>query len=104
MESVKKILHIRSKSKSASSQSESPGTSDAQAIHDIRPSFDEEVAAMSPDERKAYLAEFEEAERTGHAKKGSLLERLIERGNRKTEEQLAREAREAREREALGTR
>lgn len=49
---------------------------------------------MTPDERKAYLSEFEEAERNGKPKKGSLLEKLIERGNRKTEEQLAREARE----------
>ena len=43
---------------------------------------------MSLEERKAYLAEFEEAEKTGQPKKGSLLEKLIERGNRKTEEEV----------------
>lgn len=52
---------------------------------------------MSPDEREKYLKEFEDAEREGGPKKGSLLERLIERGNRKTEEQIERETRDARE-------
>lgn len=47
---------------------------------------------MSPAEREAYLKEFEEAERTGEPKKGSLLEKLIARGNKRTEEQIAREA------------
>jgi len=90
MESVKKILHIRHKSKGKHAEEHSEAsTSD---LHDpaVRQSFDEELAAMPPDERKAYLEEFEEAEKTGHPKKGSLLEKLIERGNRKTEEQFGR--------------
>ncbi|KAF2116896.1 hypothetical protein BDV96DRAFT_645296 [Lophiotrema nucula] len=83
MDKVKKVFHIRSKSKA-----EPTGealTHDAE----LRQSIDEELAAMSPDEREKYLKEFEEAEKTGTPKKGSLIERLIERGNRKTEEELA---------------
>lgn len=49
---------------------------------------------MTPEEREAYLKEFEEAERTGVPKKGSLIDKLIERGNRRTEEQLLRESAE----------
>jgi len=49
---------------------------------------------MTPDERDRYIKEMEEAEKTGAPKKGSFLDRLIERGNRRTEEQLEREARE----------
>jgi hypothetical protein len=120
MDSVKKILHIRSKSKSKShtESEESNFSADSGITHEegncaqcplspnihtltvansadvLRKSIDSELAAMTPEERKAYLEEFEEAERTGKPKKGSLLEKLIERGNRKTEEQLEREARE----------
>ncbi|ORX97849.1 hypothetical protein BCR34DRAFT_496587 [Clohesyomyces aquaticus] len=59
-----------------------------------RASIDSEVAAMTPDERDRYIKELEEAETTGAPKKGSFLDKLIERGNRKTEEQLAREVKE----------
>ncbi|KAF2177237.1 hypothetical protein K469DRAFT_644737 [Zopfia rhizophila CBS 207.26] len=85
MDKVKKVLHVRSKSKVETESSHEP---------DPRGSVDEEVAAMSPEERAQYLKEFEEAERTGGPKKGSLLDKLIERGNRRTQEQLAQEARD----------
>jgi hypothetical protein len=49
---------------------------------------------MSPAERDAYIKDLEEAEKTGAPKKGSFLEKLIERGNRKTEEQLVKETEE----------
>lgn len=61
---------------------------------DARASIDSEVAAMSPAERDAYIKDLEEAEKTGAPKKGSFLEKLIERGNRKTEEQLVKETEE----------
>ncbi|KAF1997719.1 hypothetical protein P154DRAFT_273688 [Amniculicola lignicola CBS 123094] len=53
-----------------------------------RASVDEEMAAMTPEERAAYLKDFEEAEKDGKPKRGSLIERLIERGNKKTEEEI----------------
>ncbi|PVI06039.1 hypothetical protein DM02DRAFT_610370 [Periconia macrospinosa] len=59
-----------------------------------RESIDEELAAMSPQEREAYLKEFEDAEKTGEAKKGSLIDKLIARGNKRTEDQLAEEQRQ----------
>jgi hypothetical protein len=61
---------------------------------DARASIDSEVAAMSPAERDAYIKDLEDAEKTGAPKKGSFLEKLIERGNKKTEEQLVKEAEE----------
>ena len=51
---------------------------------------------MTPDERIRYLKEYEHAEKHGEAKKGGFLDRLIASGNKKTEEQLRREAEEAR--------
>lgn len=53
---------------------------------------------MTQEEREAYLKEFEDAEKTGEAKKGSLIDKLIARGNKRTEDQLAEEQRQ---REAL---
>ncbi|KAF2465856.1 uncharacterized protein BDR25DRAFT_306372 [Lindgomyces ingoldianus] len=86
MESIKKVLHIRRKSTAKPSSSRNEA--------DPRTSVDSEVAAMSPDERDRYLKEFEEAEKMGTPKKGGFLDKLIERGNKKTEEQLEKEARE----------
>ena len=40
-----------------------------------RESIDEELAAMSPAEREAYLKEFDDAEKSGEPKKGSLIEK-----------------------------
>lgn len=56
-----------------------------------RGSFDEELANMAPDERVAYLKEYDESDKHGEPKKGGLIEKLIARGNKRTEEQLARE-------------
>jgi hypothetical protein len=57
-----------------------------------RDSYDSELDAMSPEERVRYLKEYEHAEKHGEPKKGSFLDRLISRGNKKTEEDLAAEA------------
>lgn len=59
-----------------------------------RGSFDEELANMTPDERVAYLQEYDESDKHGEPKKGGLIEQLIARGNKRTEEQLEREHRE----------
>ncbi|KAF2741161.1 hypothetical protein EJ04DRAFT_507573 [Polyplosphaeria fusca] len=93
MDKVKKVLHVRRKSKME------PETKYDDAAN--RPSVDEELAAMSPEEREKYLKEFDEAEQTGSAKKGSFLDKLIERGNKKTEEQITREAKEKEARDGV---
>jgi hypothetical protein len=49
---------------------------------------------MNPQERVAYLQEFEHSDKHDEPKKGGLIEKLIARGNKRTEEQLAREASE----------
>jgi hypothetical protein len=56
---------------------------------------------MTPEERVAYLKEYEHAEKHGEPKKGSFLDRLISRGNKKTEEEIAeaKMAEEARRRQ-----
>ncbi|RMZ71051.1 hypothetical protein GMOD_00005548 [Pyrenophora seminiperda CCB06] len=74
-------------------------------IEENRDSIDSELAAMPPHERVAYLKEFEDSDKHDQPKKGGLLEKLIARGNKKTEDQIAaetkeREAREAAHREA----
>ena len=65
-----------------------------------RDSIDSELAAMPPHERVAYLSEFEHSDKHDAPKKGGLIEKLIARGNKRTEEQLAREAKEREERDA----
>jgi hypothetical protein len=55
---------------------------------------------MPPHERVAYLQEFEHSDKHDEPKKGGLIEKLIARGNKRTEEQLAREAKEREERDA----
>mgnify|MGYP003624080230 CR=1 FL=1 len=52
---------------------------------------------MPPHERVAYLQEFEHSDKHDEPKKGGLIEKLIARGNKRTEEQLAREAKEREE-------
>ncbi|KAJ4356251.1 uncharacterized protein N0V89_004282 [Didymosphaeria variabile] len=91
MDKLKDKLHIRRKS-----QSEDTGLSAGQshAAHVQRESFDEELAAVPPEEREAYLKEFEDADRTGESKKGGLIDKLIARGNKRTEDQLAQEQNE----------
>lgn len=46
---------------------------------------------MTPEERVKYLKEFDYAEKHGEPKKGSFLDKLIARGNKKTEDQIAEE-------------
>lgn len=55
---------------------------------------------MPPQDRVAYLKEFEESDKNDAPKKGGLIEKLIARGNRKTEEQIEREWKERQEMEA----
>ena len=68
-----------------------------------RDSIDSELAAMPPQERVAYLQEFEESDKQDTPKKGGLIEKLIARGNKRTEEQLAREAKEREEAQKQAT-
>ena len=68
-----------------------------------RDSIDSELAAMPPHERVAYLKEFEESDKADAPKKGGLIEKLIARGNKRTEEQLAREAKEREEAQKQAT-
>lgn len=49
---------------------------------------------MPPHERVAYLKEFEDSDKHDAPKKGGLLEKLIARGNKRTEEQIERETKE----------
>lgn len=59
-----------------------------------RGSVDSELEAMTPAEREAYLKEFDEAETSGEPKKGSLIDKLIARGNKRTEDQIAQETKD----------
>ena len=97
MDKIKEKLHIGNRRKSqpendAYAQSGGVGT-----IEENRDSIDSELAAMPPQERVAYLKEFEESDKTGEPKKGGLIEKLIARGNKRTEDQIAREAKEREE-------
>lgn len=49
---------------------------------------------MAPQDRVAYLQEYEDSDKADVPKKGGLIEKLIARGNKRTEEQLAREHQE----------
>ena len=49
---------------------------------------------MTPDERVAYLSEYDESDKQDQPKQGGLIEKLIARGNKRTEEQLEREHQE----------
>ncbi|KAF2634992.1 hypothetical protein P280DRAFT_412467 [Massarina eburnea CBS 473.64] len=88
MDKLKDKLHIRRKSQ--------PDEVDESYVtqHSDRESIDSELAAMSPAEREAYIKEFEHAEKEDAPKKNSLIDKLIARGNKRTEEQLAQEQRE----------
>lgn len=52
---------------------------------------------MDPRERVAYIQEYEHSDKHDVPKKGGLIEKLIARGNKRTEEQLEREAKEREE-------
>ncbi|KAH6870695.1 hypothetical protein BKA58DRAFT_181835 [Alternaria rosae] len=103
MDKIKEKLHLgSSKNKTAEDDVRAGNVG---TIEDNRDSIDSELAAMPPSERVAYLKEFEDSDKHDTPKKGGLLEKLIARGNKKTEDQIAaetkeREAREAAHREA----
>ncbi|KAL6705541.1 hypothetical protein ACN47E_006658 [Coniothyrium glycines] len=104
MDKIKEKLHIGSSKKSTETDTHSNLHTSSEhgvgTIEDNRDSIDSELAAMPPSERVAYLAEFEESDKHDYPKKGGLLEKLIARGNKKTEDQIARETKEREEREA----
>ncbi|KAF2850952.1 hypothetical protein T440DRAFT_395883 [Plenodomus tracheiphilus IPT5] len=102
MDKIKEKLHIGSSNKKntetdtfGSSHNDHVGT-----IEDNRDSIDSELASMPPHERVAYLKEFEDSDKHETPKKGGLLEKLIARGNKRTEEQIEREGREEEARRA----
>jgi hypothetical protein len=68
-----------------------------------RDSIDSELASMPPHERVAYLQEFEHSDKHDEPKRGGLIEKLIARGNKRTEEQLALEAKEREEAQRQAT-
>ncbi|KAF2654067.1 hypothetical protein K491DRAFT_694146 [Lophiostoma macrostomum CBS 122681] len=99
-EKLKDALHLNKKDKEDRNAGE-PDFSHSTAFGEHgetvtsggRESFDSELAAMDPKEREDYLKEFADAEKDDNwtPKKGSLLEKLIARGNKKTEDELAAE-------------
>ncbi|USP81181.1 uncharacterized protein yc1106_08455 [Curvularia clavata] len=96
MDKLKEKLHIGSRRKS---QPENDISASTGTIEDNRDSIDSELAQMPPEERVAYLKEFEESDKHDAPKKGGLIEKLIARGNKKTEDQIAAETREREQRE-----
>ncbi|CAN9142868.1 unnamed protein product [Alternaria alternata] len=98
MDKIKEKLHIGSKNKADNDVTTS--TSNVGTIEENRDSIDSELAAMPPQERVAYLKEFEDSDKHDTPKKGGLLEKLIARGNKKTEDQIAQETKEREAREA----
>jgi hypothetical protein len=99
MDKIKEKLHIGSRRKSqpendfaASTHNTHGSTSGTiEDNYEDRGSFDEELANMTPDERVAYLKEYDDSDKHDEPKKGGLIEKLIARGNKRTEEQLERE-------------
>ena len=110
MDKIKEKLHIGSRRKSQP-ETEAVGHEKSGhgvgTIEDNRDSIDSELASMPPHERVAYLQEFEHSDKHDEPKKGGLIEKLIARGNKRTEEQLALEAKEreqmAAQRQAQGS-
>ncbi|KAF1916870.1 hypothetical protein BDU57DRAFT_247905 [Ampelomyces quisqualis] len=100
MDKIKEKLHIGSSRRKSQPENDATLGSSTTSGHGVgtieanRDSIDSELAAMAPHERVAYLQEFEHSDKHGEPKKGGLIEKLIARGNRRTEEQLAREAAE----------
>ncbi|KAJ8105248.1 hypothetical protein OPT61_g10294 [Boeremia exigua] len=114
MEKIKEKLHIGSSRRKSQPENDALGTTDTthsttfnsgpghadttgrpgntiEDNYEDRGSFDEELANMPPDERVAYLKEYDDSDKTGEPKKGGLIEKLIARGNKRTEDQLAHE-------------
>ncbi|KAI4645268.1 hypothetical protein J4E93_006068 [Alternaria ventricosa] len=98
MDKIKEKLHLgSSKNKTAEDDVRAGHVG---TIEENRDSIDSELAAMPPSERVAYLKEFEDSDKHDTPKKGGLLEKLIARGNKKTEDQIAAETKEREAREA----
>ncbi|KAF1832146.1 hypothetical protein BDW02DRAFT_571394 [Decorospora gaudefroyi] len=101
MDKLKEKLHIGSNRRKSQPENEAySNTGNVGTIEENRDSIDSELAAMPPQERVAYLKEFEESDKHDQPKKGGLLEKLIARGNKKTEDQIAAETREREARES----
>ncbi|EAT85017.1 hypothetical protein HBI56_076320 [Parastagonospora nodorum] len=98
MDKIKEKLHIGSSRRKSQPENDTIGHSSSGhgvgTIEDNRDSIDSELASMPPHERVAYLQEFEHSDKHDEPKKGGLIEKLIARGNKRTEEQLALEAKE----------
>ncbi|KAH7359894.1 hypothetical protein BKA66DRAFT_471825 [Pyrenochaeta sp. MPI-SDFR-AT-0127] len=110
MDKIKEKLHIGSSRRKSQPENDAyatehqghQGHQGVGTIDDNRDSIDSELAAMPPHERVAYLKEFDDSDKHDSPKKGGLIEKLIARGNKRTEEQIERETkeREAAQREA----
>ncbi|OAL49798.1 hypothetical protein IQ07DRAFT_587490 [Pyrenochaeta sp. DS3sAY3a] len=98
MDKIKEKLHIGSSRRKSQADNDAyakeSGSGGFGTIEDNRDSIDSELAAMPPQERVAYLKEFEDSDKHGEPKRGGLIEKLIARGNKKTEDQIEREAKE----------
>ncbi|EOA91037.1 uncharacterized protein SETTUDRAFT_101461 [Exserohilum turcica Et28A] len=100
MEKIKEKLHIGSNRRRSQAEDDiAAGSSNVGTIEENRDSIDSELAAMPPQERIAYLKEFEESDKHDAPRKGGLIEKLIARGNKKTEDQIEAETREREQRE-----
>ncbi|EDU48545.1 hypothetical protein PtrSN002B_000852 [Pyrenophora tritici-repentis] len=97
MDKLKEKLHIGSSRRKSQPEND---VGNVGTIEENRDSIDSELAAMPPHERVAYLKEFEDSDKHDQPKKGGLLEKLIARGNKKTEDQIAAETKEREAREA----
>ncbi|KAF2130984.1 hypothetical protein P153DRAFT_365606 [Dothidotthia symphoricarpi CBS 119687] len=100
MDKIKEKLHIGSSRRASQPDndfSKHGTTGGVGTIAENRESIDEELAAMDPKDRVAYLQEYDHSDKHDSPKKGGLLEKLIARGNKRTEEQLEREQREREE-------
>ncbi|KNG44999.1 hypothetical protein DDE82_002311 [Stemphylium lycopersici] len=100
MDKIKEKLHIGSNRRKSQPENDISGSDNVGTIEENRDSIDSELAAMPPQERVAYLKEFEDSDKHDKPKKGGLLEKLIARGNKKTEDQIAAETKEREQREA----
>ncbi|KAF1943111.1 hypothetical protein EJ02DRAFT_374264 [Clathrospora elynae] len=97
MDKLKEKLHIGSSRRKSQPENDAFGSTSGHGVGTIeenRDSIDSELAAMPPHERVAYLKEFEDSDKHDTPKRGGLLEKLIARGNKKTEDQIERETRE----------
>ena len=110
MDKIKEKLHIGSSRRKSEPENDAYASKESSTtgagvgtIEQNRDSIDSELASMPPHERVAYLQEFEESDKSDVPKKGGLIERLIARGNKRTEEQLAQEHKDREEAQRKAT-